>query len=101
MAFNGISTLPTKQDRQIAKLNLAQARRQAGGDISAPYYRSYNVYDIARLPTRYVGNEVIDNAGELLPSRPWYEGTPSESNYLIMQTGSYVLNSSGGKIYLS
>lgn len=101
MSSNGISTLPTKQDRQIAKLNLAQARRQAGGDISAPYYRSYNVYDIARLPTRYVGNEVIDNAGELLPTRPWYEGSPSESNYLIMQTGSYVLNSSGGKIYLS
>lgn len=101
MASNGISTLPTKQARQVAKLDLAQSRRRAGGDDTAPYYRVYNVYDISRLPTRYVGNDVIDNPGPLLPTRPWYEGTPVESNYVLTQTGHYILNSDGGRIYLS
>lgn len=73
MAANGISTLSTKELRQIAKLNLAQTKRQAGGDTSAPAYRPLNIYDINLLPTKYVGNTVVDNPnpGGLQPGRPW------------------------------
>ena len=73
MAANGISTLSTKQLRQVAKLDLAQARRQAGGDISKNYYRKNNTYDIAGLPTQYSGNSVVNNAnlGGLVQGRPW------------------------------
>lgn len=82
MAANGISTLPTKQDRQIAKLDIARAKRQGktvarDGTISGAvdstksYYRYWNVYDIAALPTQYSGNNVIDNPGPLVAHRPW------------------------------
>ena len=40
MAANGISTLANKKLRQVAKLDLAQTRRKAGGDVSKPYYRA-------------------------------------------------------------
>jgi len=84
MSANGISTLSTKEDRQKAKLNIAQAKRQgktvaADGTISGsldttkPYYRANNVYDITELPTQYVGNDIFDNPnlGGLLTARPW------------------------------
>ena len=63
---NTISTSTTKQERQIAKLELAQLRRQAGGDTTAPFYRTNNTYDITQLPTTYkVGDndtaDVVDN----------------------------------------
>jgi len=41
MAANGISTLPNKQDRKIAKLNLAAAKRQQVGTLG---YRVLNYY---------------------------------------------------------
>ena len=69
---NNIPNLATKQARQVAKLELAQLRRQAGGDTTATYYRARNVYDITQLPTTYkVGDndtaDVVDNPnlGEL------------------------------------
>lgn len=73
MSLNGISTLLTKQLRQVAKLDLAQTRRQAGGDTSKPYYRELNVYDLNLLPTKYSGNTVVDNpnVGGLQQGRPW------------------------------
>ena len=73
MAANGISTLATKELRQVAKLDLAQTERQAGGDTNAPAYRPLNVYDINLLPTKYSGNTVVDNPnpGGLQPGRPW------------------------------
>jgi hypothetical protein len=73
MAQNGISTLPTKQQRQKAKLDLAQINRQAGGDTAAPAYRPLNVYDITLLPTQYSGNAIVDNpnVGGLQQGRPW------------------------------
>lgn len=60
MARNGISTLPTKQARQIAKLELAAAKRG----------QSYNI-DL--LPTKYDGNTVVNNpnVGGLVAGRPW------------------------------
>lgn len=73
MALNGISTLSTKQARQIAKLNLAQTKRTAGGNTTLPYYRAKHTYDITRLPTQYSGNLVVNNpnVGGLAASRPW------------------------------
>lgn len=73
MAANGISTLASKQARQEAKLNLAQTKRQAGGNISVVSYRTLNTYDIDLLPTKFSGNSVIDNpnADGLIGGRPW------------------------------
>lgn len=73
MSANGISTLSTREARQIAKLNLAQTKRQAAGDTTAPYYRENNTYDVDNLPTKYSSNTVVDNAnaGGLLLGRPW------------------------------
>jgi hypothetical protein len=64
MAINGISTLPTKQERLVAKLDLAQSKR-----IFNP--RPY--YDLELLPMQYDGNNVLNNAndGGLVTGRPW------------------------------
>ena len=66
MAANGISTLSTKEARQLAKLELAADNRAADGNARV-------VYDISELPTKYVGNTVYDNVNEggLVQGRPW------------------------------
>lgn len=77
MAANGISTLSTKEARQIAKLEYAQAKRKGrvitddpGGvvgtygtwsddgtdDDTKNYYRPNNTYDATSLPDTYNGN---------------------------------------------
>lgn len=68
MALNGISTLPSKEARQIAKLDLAAANRANVGNPRA-------TYDITQLPTVYSGNVVVDNpnSGGLITGRPWIE----------------------------
>ena len=84
MAANGISTLATKQARQEAKLDIAQAKREGRvvavdgtitGSIDATktYYRAANTLDTTLLPTLYSGNDVVDNAntGGLVAGRPW------------------------------
>lgn len=84
MSKNGISSLPTKEDRQLAKLDLAKAKREGkivaddgtvsgSADPSKPYYRDRNDYDITQLPTKYDGNDILDNpnAGGLVLGRPW------------------------------
>jgi hypothetical protein len=65
MSANGISTLSTKEARQLAKLALAATNRAADGRRS--------VYDISELPTKYSGNTVVDNlnSGGLVVGRPW------------------------------
>lgn len=65
MAQNGISTLATKELRQKAKLDLAATKRASTGRTST--------YDINKLPTKYVGNEAVDNpnVGGLVDGRPW------------------------------
>lgn len=70
MAANGISTLPTKEERQIAKLELAQTKRQQTGTTG---YRDLRYYDVDLLPTKYSGNDVTNNAntGGLVQGRPW------------------------------
>jgi hypothetical protein len=84
MAANGISELSTKALRQVAKLNIAQAKRQgktvaANGTITGAvdstknYYRARNTYDITQLPTQYSGNNTTDNTNVigLVTGRPW------------------------------
>jgi hypothetical protein len=73
MAANGISTLSTKQARQVAKLDAAQTKRQAGGNTNALAYRSLNSYNIDNLPTKFSGNIIVDNPNSsgLIQGRPW------------------------------
>jgi hypothetical protein len=96
MAANGISTLSTKEERQIAKLEYAQAKRKGrvitddpGGvvgtygtwsddgtdDDTKNYYRPNNTYDATTLPDTYNGNapgaDDNPNTGGLVPKRPW------------------------------
>jgi len=63
---NKISRLTTLQDRQVAKLELAQLERI---ELSNPY----PTYYIDELPTQYDGNVVVDNPnpGGLVQGRPW------------------------------
>lgn len=70
MAANGISTLTTKEDRQIAKLELAQTKRQQTGTTG---YRDLRYYDRDLLPTKYVGNDIVQNLHPegLVTGRPW------------------------------
>jgi hypothetical protein len=70
MAANGISTLATKELRQLAKLQLAQTKRQL---VDTAGYRTLKYLDITELPTVYNGDAVINNpnVGGLVQGRPW------------------------------
>lgn len=69
MSANGISRLPTREERQKAKLELAASKRLSKNDPRP-------VYDITQLPTQYSGNDVTDNPNEggLIQGRPWISG---------------------------
>ena len=73
----------SKRERQLEKLYIAQAKRQAFGDITKPYYRVNNTLDITLLPDTYA-TTADDNAntGGLLNGRPWvnYAGIAFASN---------------------
>jgi hypothetical protein len=115
MAANGISTLPTKQDRQVAKLNISQAKREGKvvandgtitGDVdpSKPYYRVNNQYDIELLPTKYVDNTPVDNPHPdgLIVGRPWINTVADFTFYEAFGTTaaiSTIQYVSGNKIY--
>lgn len=86
MSANGIAHLANKQAKQLAKLELAQKKRQgytlyangnvaSGPDTGAVFYRAKNTYDITQLPTEYsgIGNGLIDNPNTdgLIEGRPW------------------------------
>jgi hypothetical protein len=62
----------SKQERQLRKLYIAQAKKQAFGDTTKPYYRVNNTFDITLLPDTYA-TDADDNAntGGLLDGRPW------------------------------
>lgn len=93
MALNGISELPDKYDRQIAKLTIAQAKRQgktvaADGTISGtvddtkPFYREWNEYDRLALARAYASGGTASDLeleantyNPLLPHRPWIGAT--------------------------
>lgn len=72
MAANGISTLSTKALKQVAKLAIAQAKKQGktvaldgtisgSEDSTKSYYRTLRISDINLLPTKYDGNALVDN----------------------------------------
>jgi hypothetical protein len=97
MAANGISTLPTKELRQKAKLDLAAAKRATDGNPRA-------TYDLTLLPTQYNGNVLIDNpnAGGLVAGRPWIETVSTFTFYEAFGTTSAISTTqfvSGNKIY--
>jgi hypothetical protein len=73
----------SKQERQIRKLTIAEAKRKAFGDVTKPYYRVNNTYDLTLLPDTYA-TAADDNAnsGGLLDGRPWvnYAGIAFASN---------------------
>ena len=71
MSANGISTLPTKQAKQEAKLAAAEIKRTAGGNTNAIAYRPLHTLNINLLPTKYSNNTVVDNPAPLQPGRPW------------------------------
>jgi hypothetical protein len=83
MAANGISTLSTKLARQIAKLELAQAKRKGfdvardgtisgSEDTTKNYYRPLNNYDLTLLPDTYATDaDDNPNIGGLVIGRPW------------------------------
>ena len=67
----------SRERRQIQKLEIAQLKRQAGGDTAAIYYRTLNTYDVNELPNPYNGNNSApdDGATTLTDGRPW-QSTP-------------------------
>lgn len=82
---NKISRLTTLQDRQVAKLELAQLERI---ELSNPY----PTYYIDELPTQYDGNVVVDNPnpGGLVQGRPW--ATPVVYEDLIFTYGEATIS---------
>ncbi len=84
MSLNGIAHLPTRQERQDAKLAIAEAKRQGktvapdgtvsgSVDPTAPWYRANNTLDKNQLPNPYNGNDIEpdDGATTLVQGRPW------------------------------
>ena len=99
MSQNGIAQLPTREERQAAKLALAAAKRAADGNARA-------TYDITQLPTQFDGNTTIDNPniGGLVEGRPWINTVASFTFFesfgttTAISTTKYVL---GNKIMQS
>jgi Interleukin-like EMT inducer len=97
MSANGIAQLPTREERQAAKLALAAANRAADGNARA-------TLDLTLLPTQFDGNATIDNPniGGLVQGRPWINTVAAFTFYeafgttAIISTTQYVL---GNKIY--
>ena len=63
----------TKQAKQEAKLAVATEKRHGDGVTSAAFYRTLKTADVNDLPTKYSGNNVVNNAnsGGLKNGRPW------------------------------
>ena len=82
---NVIGRLPTLQDRQLAKLNLATLDRQAASN-------PYDTYDIELLPSRYVVDTVTPNPhpNGLILGRPWLPYNPGA--YQTTYTGDWNSN---------
>ena len=66
--------LADKATRQLAKLELAQLRRQAGGDTSSTFYRNSNIYDIDLLADKYISpTSTVGTTSTLVIGRPWIQ----------------------------
>lgn len=76
------SQVGSKEERQVAKLEIAKVKRAATGRPS--------IYNRDDLPTKYVGNGVVDNSntGGLKDGRPWSLTPPySAGLYRSQYTG--------------
>jgi hypothetical protein len=116
MSANGISDLSTKELKQVAKLDIAQAKREGrvvadNGSISGSidssknYYRERNQYDLTQLPTQYDGDDFIDNpnTGGLVEGRPWIATVGSFTFYEAFGTTTAITTTkyvNGNKIYV-
>ena len=116
MSANGISDLSTKELKQVAKLDIAQAKREGrvvadNGSISGSidssknYYRDRNQYDLTQLPTQYDGDDFIDNpnTGGLVEGRPWIATVGSFTFYEAFGTTTAITATKyvkGNKIYV-
>jgi hypothetical protein len=66
--------LADKAARQLAKLELAQLRRQAGGNTTATFYRNSNIYDIDLLADKYISpTSTVGTTSTLVIGRPWIQ----------------------------
>ncbi len=81
---NIIADLPTLQDRQIAKLDLAALDRTAAGNPQ-------DEYDITELPSQYIGNVSTPNPhpNGLLLGRPWYSTTTTITSFTSVGTTTW------------
>lgn len=82
MAANGISTLPNKEDRKIAKLQLAAIKRQRAG---TPGYRALNYY--AGLVSPAIGRPWTTFA----PISPGSPMTDENGNILVDENGNIIV----------
>lgn len=78
MALNGISTLPDKEARKLAKIALAQAKRQTP---DTPGYRALNYYVGTVSPT---------------PGRPWDSAPPLPSGAQLYTEDGFELVTEDG-----
>ncbi len=104
MSANGIAHLATKELRQTAKLDIAQAKRQGkivarNGTVSGsidstkPYYRNNNVYNRLALSQAYEDNLLIDDALTINPladHRPWVGTAGGSPHYTLGANASLV-----------
>lgn len=100
MSANGISTLPTKRERQIAKLDLAAQDRATAGNPRSTYV-------LDQLPTVYaIGDndtaDVVDNenAGGLVVGRPWVSDPGALVNNMKLENGDVLLTETGNFVLL-
>jgi hypothetical protein len=109
-------SLSTKELKQVAKLDIAQAKREGrvvadNGSISGSidssknYYRDRNQYDLTQLPTQYDGNNFIDNpnTGGLVEGRPWIPTVGSFTFYEAFGTTTAITATKyvkGNKIFV-
>jgi hypothetical protein len=86
MSLNGISTLPTKEEKLKAKLDLAQAKRILRNN-PRPFY------NINLLPTQYNGNFILNNIndGGLVIGRPWISDASTLVDNLLSEDGNNLL----------
>jgi hypothetical protein len=109
MAANGISTLGTKALKQVAKLDIAQAKKQGkvvakNGTISGAidatknYYRINNTYSLAGLATQYTDNAVTNNpnSGGLAVGRPWSSVATLPTGYVTLAGLTWAPMTTGG-----
>ena len=89
MAQNGISTLSTKEARQVAKLDLAAENRATAGNTR-------QFYLLSELPTNYAGNDIVENdhPDGLVLGRPW-TGVSTAQADILTEDGSNLTTETG------